>query len=79
VPDTGVAHLGGNVRITRGLNQINGSESVVNMKTGVATLLAGDTGRVTGLVTPNDKSTPAPDEHGGQKPSPDHPKTGAAP
>jgi lipopolysaccharide export system protein LptA len=79
VPDTGVAHLGGNVRITRGLNQINGSEAVVNMKTGVATLLAGDTGRVTGLVTPNDKSTPAPDEHGGQKPSPDHPKTGAAP
>src|SRR5665213_2958453 len=52
VPDTGIAHLGGHVRITHGLNQINGSESVVNMKTGVATLLAGDTGRVSGLVMP---------------------------
>ena len=55
VPDTGIAHIGGNVRITRGANQVNGSEAVVNMKTGIATLLAGGTGRVTGLVVPNDK------------------------
>ena len=56
VPDTGIAHLGGHVRITRGMNQINGAEAVVNMKTGVATLLAGDSGRVSGLVVPNDQS-----------------------
>ena len=39
VPDTDIAHLGGHVHITHGLNQINGSEAVVNMKTGIATLL----------------------------------------
>ncbi len=61
VPDTGIAHLGGHVRITRGLNQINGSEAVVNMKTGVATLLSGDTGRVSGLVTPSDQTSPSLD------------------
>jgi len=60
VPDTGIAHLGGHVRISRGLNQVNGSEAVVNMKTGVATLLAGDSGRVSGLVVPNDQSSPPP-------------------
>src|SRR5580658_3323735 len=56
VPDTDIAHMGGHVRITRGQNQVNGSEAVVNMKTGIATLLAGDSGRVTGLVVPNDQS-----------------------
>jgi lipopolysaccharide export system protein LptA len=56
VPDTDIAHMGGHVRITRGQNQVNGSEAVVNMKTGIATLLAGDNGRVTGLVVPNDQS-----------------------
>ena len=56
VPDTGVARLGGHVRITRGLNQLNGAEAVVNMKTGVATLTAGSTGRVAGLVIPGDRS-----------------------
>ncbi len=65
VPDTDIAHLGGHVRITRGLNQINGSEAVVNMKTGVATLLAGDSGRVSGLVVPNDQTAPAPDAPAG--------------
>ena len=38
VPDTGMARLGGNVRITRGQNQLNGAEADVNMKTGIATL-----------------------------------------
>jgi lipopolysaccharide export system protein LptA len=58
VADTDIAHLGGHVRITRGANQVNGSEAVVNMKTGIATLLAGGGGRVTGLVVPNDQSGP---------------------
>jgi lipopolysaccharide export system protein LptA len=57
VPDTGIARVGGHVRISRGLNQVNGSEAVVNMKTGIATLLAGDTGRVSGLVVPGDQSS----------------------
>jgi lipopolysaccharide export system protein LptA len=62
VPDTGMARLGGNVRITRGQNQLNGAEADVNMKTGIATLVAqtaaaGRTaGRVHGLVVPNDES-----------------------
>jgi lipopolysaccharide export system protein LptA len=58
VADTDIAHLGGHVRITRGANQVNGSEAVVNMKTGIATLLAGGGGRVSGLVVPNDQSGP---------------------
>jgi lipopolysaccharide export system protein LptA len=67
VPDTGMARLGGNVRITRGQNQLNGAEADVNMKTGIATLVsqrAGSipkgspptTGRVHGLVVPNDET-----------------------
>jgi lipopolysaccharide export system protein LptA len=76
VPDTSIAHLGGHVRITRGQNQVNGSEAVVNMKTGIATLLAGDTGRVTGLVVPNDQASAPPGPAG---PAPVKPKTGGKP
>jgi lipopolysaccharide export system protein LptA len=54
VPDTGIARLAGNVRITRGQNQLNGSEAEVNMKTGIAQLLSGAHERVHGLVVPND-------------------------
>jgi lipopolysaccharide export system protein LptA len=82
VPDTGIAHLGGHVRITRGLNQINGAEAVVNMKTGVATLLSGDNGRVSGLVVPNDQSNPPPgdveaNQPSGTRPKSNQPKPGA--
>jgi lipopolysaccharide export system protein LptA len=62
VPDTGKAHIIGHVRITRGENQLNGSEAEVNMKTGVATMLPGGTDRVHGLIVPNDaqaQSSPA--------------------
>jgi lipopolysaccharide export system protein LptA len=70
IPETGIAHIGGHVRITRGPNQLNGSDAVVNMKTGVATLLAGDTGRVSGLVLPNDKEAGVPgDSSDAPKPS----------
>ena len=41
VPDTGIARLAGRVRITRGQNQLDGSEAEVNMKTGIARLLPG--------------------------------------
>ena len=63
VPDTGMARLGGNVRITRGQNQLNGAEADVNMKTGIATLVAQKAAvgqkadRVHGLVVPNDESS----------------------
>jgi lipopolysaccharide export system protein LptA len=54
VPDTGIARLAGNVRITRGQNQLNGSQAIVNMKTGIAQLLPASGERVAGLVVPND-------------------------
>lgn len=62
VLDTGMARLGGNVHITRGENQLDGAEADVNMKTGIATLVAKTPGaaqlpgRVHGLVVPNDQS-----------------------
>jgi len=59
VAETGLARLGGNVRITRGQNQLNGSDAEVDLNTGVSRLLAGNTGRVAGLVVPNDPSNQA--------------------
>jgi lipopolysaccharide export system protein LptA len=56
VPETGIARLAGRVRITRGQNQLDGSEAEVNMKTGISRLLAGTGDRVQGLVIPNDAS-----------------------
>ncbi len=73
VPESGMARLGGNVRITRGQNQLNGAEADVNMKTGIANLVGSSgvghsgaghnsadgqqSGRVHGLVVPNDESS----------------------
>ncbi|HET7883222.1 MAG TPA: LptA/OstA family protein [Acetobacteraceae bacterium] len=54
VPDSGIARLAGRVRITRGENQLDGTEAEVNMKTGISRLLANSGGRVQGLVIPND-------------------------
>ncbi|HUN42288.1 MAG TPA: LptA/OstA family protein [Acetobacteraceae bacterium] len=56
VPDSGIARVAGNVRITRGQNQLNGSEAIVNMKTGISRLLAANDRRVQGLLVPNDQS-----------------------
>jgi len=52
-PDTGIAHIYGNVHITRGANQLNGAAAVVNMKTGLATMTQAPGVRVQGLVVPN--------------------------
>ena len=52
-PDTGIAHVLGNVHITRGPNQLNGAAAVVNMKTGLASLTQAPGARVHGLVVPN--------------------------
>jgi len=72
VPDTGIARLAGSVRLTRGQNQLNGAEAIVNMRTGISTLTQSPGGRVQGLVIPNDASTPgaAPGAPGGTKPKP---------
>jgi lipopolysaccharide export system protein LptA len=45
------------VRITRGQNQLEGSEAEVNMKTGISNLLAATGQRVQGLVVPNDATS----------------------
>jgi len=56
VPDSGIARIAGHVRITRGQNQLNGSEAIVNMKTGISRLLAANEGRVQGLLMPNEQT-----------------------
>ena len=58
VPDTGIARLAGGVHLTRGQNQLNGDEAVVNIRTGVSTLSKAPGGRIQGLVVPNDTSAP---------------------
>ena len=51
--DKGTATLTGDVRITRGENQLNGERAVVNLNTGVSRLLPAAKGeRVKGLFTP---------------------------
>jgi lipopolysaccharide export system protein LptA len=74
---TGMARLLGDVRITRGDNQINGREAIVNMRTGVARLVSAPGARVQGLIVPNQQEgaaqpapggspTPAPTGPGGR-------------
>lgn len=61
-PATGIAILTGNVHITRGPNELAGQKGRVNMKTGIATLIAAPGHRVEGLVIPdstNDQRRPA--------------------
>ena len=52
LPPTGQARLGGNVHIIHGQNELAGSDALVNMKTGVATLLAAPGGQVSGIILP---------------------------
>ena len=56
VADTGIARLAGAVHLTRGQNQLNGDEAIVNMHTGISTLTRTPGKRVEGLVVPNDAS-----------------------
>lgn len=58
LPETGMARVIGNVRVTSGQNQINGPAADVNLRTGVARILADPGGRVQGVIVPN--STPSP-------------------
>ena len=62
IPDTGIARLAGNVHMTRGQNELNGDEALINLRTGVSTLVRKPGSRVEGLVVPNDANagpTPA--------------------
>lgn len=57
-PVTGIARLLGNVRITRGQNQLNGSEAIVDMRSGLARLVSAPGARVQGLVVPQSGDQP---------------------
>ncbi|MGC9270769.1 LptA/OstA family protein [Acidiphilium sp.] len=58
-PATGIAILTGDVHITHGPNELAGQRGQVNMKTGIATLMAAPGHRVEGLVLPNSAPHPA--------------------
>ena len=60
VPDTQIARLLGHVRVTRGQNQLDGDEALVNMRTGVSDLTRSPGRRVQGLVVPNDSTIQQP-------------------
>jgi lipopolysaccharide export system protein LptA len=64
-PATCMARLLGAVRITRGDNQLNGREAIVNMCTGVARLVSTPGGRVQGLIQPNQDADGAAAPQGG--------------
>ena len=71
IPDTGIARLVGNVHLTRGQNQLNGDQAVINLRTGISTMIRDPGQRVEGLVVPSDASVP--------KEAPGAPKAAAAP
>jgi lipopolysaccharide export system protein LptA len=52
-PQTGLARLAGSVRITRGENQLNGQEAIVDMRSGVSRLVSAPGQRVQGLIVPD--------------------------
>ena len=60
LPPTGQARLGGDVHIVHGGNELAGSDALINMKTGIATLLAGPTGQVSGVLLPGSSTGAAP-------------------
>ena len=58
VPDIGVARVLGNVKVVHGQNVITGAAADVNMKSGIAHVIADPAQRVQGLIVPNDASAP---------------------
>jgi lipopolysaccharide export system protein LptA len=56
LPPSGQARIGGDVHIIRGPNELAGSDALVNMKTGIATLLAAPGGQVAGTILPGTAS-----------------------
>lgn len=65
-----VATLTGNVRISRGENQLNGHRAIVNLKTGVSRLVGGNGTRVRTILFPNSEGgVEPPDLQGSSQPS----------
>ena len=56
---TGQARLLGDVRITRGENQVNGREALVNLNTGISRIVSAPGERVRGLIVQQQQPTPA--------------------
>ena len=52
-PALGIARIAGHVHITRGQNELVGSEALVNMKTGVSRLMSHSQDQVKGLIMPD--------------------------
>lgn len=74
-PATGIAILTGDVHITRGPNELAGQKGQVNMKTGIATLMATPGHRVEGLVLPDSappsgQNSATKPPHSAEKPAP---------
>ena len=57
-PALGIARIAGHVHITRGQNELVGSEALVNMKTGISRLLSRSRDQVRGLIIPNQSGQP---------------------
>jgi lipopolysaccharide export system protein LptA len=55
-PALGIARIAGHVHVTRGQNELVGSEALVNMKTGISRLLSHSRDQVKGLIMPNQPS-----------------------
>lgn len=56
LPDTGMARLAGNTRLTQGQNQVNGQGLEVDLNSGVYRLVSDPGQRVQGMVMPGDSS-----------------------
>jgi lipopolysaccharide export system protein LptA len=58
-PTIGIARIAGHVHITRGQNELVGSEALVNMKTGISRLLSHSRDQVKGLIMPSQAASQA--------------------
>ncbi|MGG5822883.1 LptA/OstA family protein [Falsiroseomonas sp. HW251] len=77
-PQTGQARLIGNVRITRGDNQLNGQEAIVDLKSGISRLVSAPGSRVQGLIVPQE-SQPNQVQLPGATPSAQQPRAAQPP
>ncbi|WP_338663254.1 LptA/OstA family protein [Pararoseomonas sp. SCSIO 73927] len=73
-PVSGMARVLGSVRITRGGNQLQGSEAIVNLRTGVSRLVSAPGQRVQGLVLPSSGQETAPAGGGAARPAQQQPQ-----
>ena len=64
LPDSGMARVLGNVRVIHNQNVITGTAADVNMKSGIAHVVADPGRRVQGLIMPNESKG-----QGGAKPA----------